>query len=220
MAQKNTVNVRNNGEFRHETSIGEHGEILYDAPIEIMGDEDMANYGISDKDCRYIHFGESEKVRVYFYKTDNQGFAESQWNYIDSLHRGGYRKARCMVPGKRKTFVRCRDTNKCSECPYGRNPETKQGAEASLDDIIDKGWEPVPEESVESKVLARMEYEEIRALMDAEDARIARALEAKVLYGDSVREIAGDLGVSEPRVYQFLRRAKEIGRVYREKGDA
>jgi DNA-binding CsgD family transcriptional regulator len=35
-------------------------------------------------------------------------------------------------------------------------------------------------------------------------------------YGDSVREIAADLGVSEPRVYQLIARAKAIGREYRQ----
>jgi DNA-directed RNA polymerase specialized sigma24 family protein len=64
--------------------------------------------------------------------------------------------------------------------------------------------------------MARLEYETIRALMDAEDPRIAMAFEAKTLYGDSVREIAADLGVSEPRVYQLIARAKAIGREYRQ----
>ena len=60
-----------------------------------------------------------------------------------------------------------------------------------------------------------MEYQAIRALMDAEDPRIALAFEAKELYGDSVKEIAADLGVSEPRVYQLIKRAKAIGRQFR-----
>jgi DNA-directed RNA polymerase specialized sigma24 family protein len=64
--------------------------------------------------------------------------------------------------------------------------------------------------------MARLEYETIRALMDAEDPRIAMAFEAKTLFGDSVREIAADLGVSEPRVYQLIARAKAIGKEFRQ----
>ena len=45
------------------------------------------------------------------------------------------------------------------------------------------------------------------------------AFEAKVLYGDSVKTIAADLGVSEPRVYQLIKRAKVIGRQYRKDND-
>ena len=55
--------------------------------------------------------------------------------------------------------------------------------------------------------------------MDAEDPRIAMAFEAKVLYGDSEKMIAADLGVSEPKVYQLIKRAKVIGGQYRKDND-
>lgn len=215
MARTNKVNISNSGAFKHGTSIGENGEILYDAPIEIQDQDDMKNYGITDKDCRYIHFGSSQKMRVFFYKTTNRQFAESQWEYINNLHSTGYFNSRCMVPGKRKAYVRCRDTNKCTNCPYDMTPEKRQAAVVSWDGLVETGWEPVPAESVEHQVLAKIEYEEIRARMDAEDKKIALAFEAKELLGDSVRKIAQDLGVSEPRVYQLIARAKAIGKEYR-----
>ena len=124
-----------------------------------------------------------------------------------------------MVPGKRKAFIRCRDTNKCSACPYGKTPETKQAPVISWDGLIETGWEPDTTESVEHQVMAKLEYQAIRALMDAEDPRIALAFEAKELYGDSVRQIAIDLGISEPRVYQLISRAKAIGKQYRKDND-
>ncbi len=64
--------------------------------------------------------------------------------------------------------------------------------------------------------MAKSEYESIKAMMDAEDTRIARAFEMKTLQGYSVREIAVELKISEPRVYQLIARAKAIGREYRE----
>ena len=206
-------------EFKHGTSIGANGEILYDCPIEIKDKADLDNYNIGWDDCRFLNFNGSQKMRVYFYKTPDQAFAESQWEYINTLHSSGYFSVRCMVPGKRKAFVRCRDTNRCAECPYGRTPETKQIPVVSWDGLLDTGWEPTPAESVEHQVMAKLEYQAIRALMDAEDPRIAIAFEAKELYGDSVKKIAADLGVSEPRVYQLLNRAKAIGRQFREDND-
>ena len=203
-------------EFKHGTSIGANGEILYDCPIEIKDQADMANYGITNEDCRFLNFNGSQKMRVYFYKTPDRAFAEAQWEYINNLHSSGYFSVRCMVPGKRKAFIRCRDTNKCSACPYGRTPETKQAPVVSWDGLLDSGWEPTPAESTEHIVMAKLEYQAIRALMDAEDPRIALAFEAKELYGDSVKAIAADLSVSEPRVYQLIKRAKAIGRQFRE----
>ena len=158
-------------------------------------------------------------MRVYFYKTPDRVFAESQWEYINTLHSSGYFSMRCMVPGKRKAFIRCRDTNKCFACPYGRTPETKQAPVISWDGLLETGWEPDTTESVEHQVLVKMEYQAIRALMDEEDPRITMVFEAKELWGDSVKTIAADIGVSEPRVYQWINRAKEIGRQYRKVHD-
>lgn len=206
-------------EFKHGTSISANGEILYDCPIEIKDKADLDNYGITDSDCRYLSFNGSQKMRLFFYKTPDRVLAESQWEYINTLHSSGYFSTRCMVPGKRKAFTRCRDTNKCSVCPYGRTPETKQSPVVSWDGLLETGWEPDATESIEHQVLAKMEYQAIRSLMDAEDPRIALAFEAKELYGDPVKAIAADLGVSEPRVYQLIKRAKAIGRQSRKDND-
>ena len=164
---------------------------------------------------------------VYFIKVMNHGLkernpgciliAEDSTNYpnvtVDVDHGG------LGFDYKRKAFIRCRDTNKCSACPYGRTPETKQAPVVSWDGLLDSGWEPAPTESTEHIVMAKLEYQAIRALMDAEDPRIALAFEAKVLYGDSVKKIAADLGVSEPRIYQLINRAKTIGKQYRKDND-
>ena len=52
--------------------------------------------------------------------------------------------------------------------------------------------------------------------MDAEDVRIWKAIVAKEVVGDTVKKIAQDLEVSEPRVYQLIARAKAIGKEYSE----
>lgn len=64
------------------------------------------------------------------------------------------------------------------------------------------------------EVEAKLEYEGIKVMMDSEDIRIARAFEMKELYGFSVKEIADELQVSQPRVYQLIARAKAIGKEY------
>ena len=215
MARTKKVDASNSGEFKHRSYVSEKGETVYDAPIEIRGKADMENYGITIEDCRYLHFGASQKILVYFFRTTNRAFAEAQWEYINNVHSRGYSSTRCMVPGQRKAFVRCKDTNRCSECPYGRTPETRQASLVSWDGLVESGYEPESFDSAEQQGMAKMEYAEIRARMDAEDPRIARAFEARELLGDPVTRIAADLGVSEPRVYQLLRRAKEIGREYR-----
>lgn len=219
MARTKKVDLSNSGEFKHGTSAGENGELLYDAPILIRDQEDMKNYGITDADCRYLHFGTSQKMRVFFFKTTNRAFAEYQWEYINNLHSSSFFATRCMVPGKRKAYVKCKDTNKCSACPYGRTPETKEAAVVSWDGLIDAGYDPAAAESVEGQIITKATYEELRERMDAEDPRIAQAFEAKELFGDSVKEIAKALQVSEPRVYQLIARAKAIGKEYKKESN-
>lgn len=214
MARTNKVNNSNSGIFKHRTSIGEKGETLYDAPIIIQNEDDMKNFGITDAECRYLHFGASQKMRVYFLKTTNKVFAEYQWESINNLHSSSYFATRCMVRGKRKVFVKCRDTNKCSTCPYGRTPETKEAAVVSWDGLIDAGYDTASTDSVENAVIAKATYEELRARMDEEDTRIAKAFESKELFGVSVKEMSKVLNVSEPRVYQLIARAKAIGKEY------
>ena len=199
-------------EFRHNTSIGANGEILYDAPIEITDQTDLDNYHITWNDCKVLNFHGSDKVTVYFFKTENRAFAEYQWRYLDTQHSRGYASVRCMIPGKRKAFIKCPDTVSCATCPY---KDKKQAPIISWDGLAETGYEPVGSAPVDEQVGAKMEYEGIKAMMDAEDTRIARAFEMKKLQGYSVREIAKELEISQPRVYQLIARAKTIGMEYR-----
>ena len=69
MARTKKVDLNNSGEFKHGTTVGENGEILYDAPVVIRDKADMSNYGITHDDCKYLHLGRSQRILVYFYKT-------------------------------------------------------------------------------------------------------------------------------------------------------
>ena len=85
------------------------------------------------------------------------------------------------------------------------------------DGLIDAGCDPAAADSVERqiKIIAKAAYEDLRRRMDAEDPRIAQAFEVKELFGDSVKETAKALQVSEPRVYQLIARAKATGKEYK-----
>ena len=198
-------------EFKHNTSIGADGEILYDAPYEIKNQADLDNFGITWNDCRTLNFHGSEKVTVFFIRTKNRALAEYLWSALDTQHSRGFASVRCMIPGKRKLFIKCPDTNSCAACP---NKAKKRSPIISWDDLTENGYEPIVDYSLHEQVEAKLLYESIKAVMDTEDTRIAKALEMKVLLGFSVKEIAAELGVSEPRTYQLIARAKVIGKEY------
>ena len=97
-----TCKAASEAEFRHHTSIGPNGEVLYDAPLQIKDKADLEFFGITWNDCRTLNFHSSEQMTVYFFKTTNRTFAEDQWKYLDNLHSKGYASVRCMIPDRRK----------------------------------------------------------------------------------------------------------------------
>ena len=201
-------------EFKHNTSIGADGAILYDAPIQIRDQEDLDNYHISWRDCRTLNFHGSERVTVYFMAVESRALAEYMWASLDTQHSRGFASTRCWIPGKRKPFIKCPDTISCANCPH---KEDKQPPVISWDELVETGYEPVANTSPEESAVAKSEYDSIKTVMNIEDPHIAQAFEMKELLGYSVKEIAAELDLSEPRIYQLVARAKAIGREYRKK---
>ena len=201
-------------EFKHNTSIGADGAILYDAPIQIRDQEDLDNYHISWRDCRTLNFHGSERVTVYFMAVESRALAEYMWASLDTQHSRGFASTRCWIPGKRKPFIRCPDTISCANCPH---KEDKQPPVISWDELVETGYEPVANTSPEESAVAKSEYDSIKTVMNIEDPHIAQAFEMKELLGYSVKEIAAEFDLSEPRIYQLVARAKAIGREYRKK---
>ena len=119
-----------------------------------------------------------------------------------------------MVPGAHGMII-CPKKNSCACCPFGKRPEEKERHTISWDGLIDKGYEPAIGVPVETQVIRDIELEEVKALMNDKDPRIWRAFAMKEIYGESVDVIKEELGVSAPRVYQFVAEAQAIGRQYR-----
>ena len=210
------IKAASEANFRHNTTIGPNGEVLFDCPLEIQNQADLDAYGITWDDCRTLNFHGSEKVTVYFMKVESRELAEYQWAYLDSQHSRGYANARCRIPGTRKPWVRCPDTVSCAKCPHKAN---RKPPFISWDALTATGYEPVAGAPADEQAIARLEYQSIRALMDAEDTRIARAFEMRELMGYTVEEIAAELGISKPRTYQLIARARAIGQEYRKKNN-
>ncbi len=200
-------------QYRHCTTTGPDGTVMYPCPMEIKTQDDLRNYGISWHDCRTLHFGDSEGIKVYFLPVESRELAEDQWKYLDSQHRRGYRDNRCWIPGKQKEWVRCRDTNSCSCCPY---KDQRKPPFISWDRLVASGYEPTGEAPADEQAIAKTVWNEICAMMDAEDVRIAKAIKMQEA-GYKGKEIAVELGISKSRVSNLIARAKEIARAYKEK---
>lgn len=188
------------------------GTPVFLAPIEIETKDQYETLNITRQHCRTWRIG-SEQVLVHLTPTDEATY-RFLLNELRAKHRQGFRSVRCMIPGKQKPLIRCPDTNKCSSCPFGRKPEDRDPNTISWDELADTGVEPEGHDRTVERLHAKLEYDEIRQQMIAEDPKIALAFEMKERDGMTVAEIAKALGVKDRQVYYLIQKARSIGAAY------
>ena len=205
----------------------ESGREVYAAPILIEENHESRErqfeaMGISFADCKTWRIG-SKKVIVHLTPADEATY-RLLLNELRKEHREERRKKRCMIPGKLKPLVTCRDTNSCTLCPYGRSPEDREPNLVSWDGLQEDGWEAEEQDDCQLEGDTRMveqlhaawEYDEIRKHMAAENPVIPVIFEMKYRDGYSVAEISELTGVTPRIIYFHLDRAKKIGMKYLE----
>ena len=189
--------------------INAKGKQVYDAPIRIVDNNDLRNYGITWKDCETLYVGGIEPMNVYMYETDDPKLADSFWKEINVEHHRNCRSTRCLVPGTLKPLIVCPECNKCSNCPYGRKPEDRQPR------VIDY---EVPEDlmnnnddfSTMNEAESEMIYDEIIAAMCRKDPLIAEVFTRYHTYDCDAPEIAAELGIDKRKVYYLKQQAEQI----------
>lgn len=199
-------------EIEQATQLVKDGCVNYYAPIEIEHSGQLETLNITWNDCRTWHIG-SERVTVYLCPADEATY-RFLLGELRRKHRNGYRAVRCMVEGKLKPLIRCPESNKCSACPYGRKPEDREANIISWDGLIESGYEGEADNRMVEQLQAKLEYDEIRTLMDSKNPIIAQVFEMKERDGFSVSEIADRLHIKPRNVYYYLDRAKAIGKKY------
>ena len=186
------------------------GVRVFAAPIEIEHKEQLETLGISWNQCQTWCIG-NEKVIVHITPSDENCY-RFLLNELRAKHRKRYRSDRCKIPGTLKPLIACPESNHCSNCPYPEYRDQRKPNMISWDEFAETGYageyvDNWPLEKVDTKI----EYEEIRDLLDEMNPIISEILEMKVRDECSVQEIADALKVSKRNVYFNLERARTIG---------
>ena len=184
------------------------GTPVFLAPIEIEDRNQFESLHITQAHCRTWRIG-SEQVLVHLTPADEATY-RFLLNELRTKHRKGYRSVRCMVPGRQKPLIRCPDTNKCSDCPYGRKPEDRDPNEISWDGLIEAGTEPKITDHTTPQAETELMYKELLDLMAREDPDIAKAYNWREHLGYDVKEIANKLQLSDRQVRYLLQKAETI----------
>ena len=205
-------NVRHETGFQHGITIDSDGTIWYDCPVEVKTQEDLDHFGITWKNCKPFGYCVGMKMTVFYFKTTNLTYAKDQWLWLNREYCRKYRDQRCLIPGRRKAFIKCPATNHCSDCPY---KDVRQAPVISLDRMIDEtGYEPESAAPADEQAIARVIWQEVRTMMDAVDMRIAQVFEMQKLHGYSSKEIATKLGLPSKCVDQLIAQARKICKTY------
>lgn len=190
--------------------INAKGKQVYDAPIRIVNQKDLRNYGITWKDCVRLCIGGIETMNVYMFKTNDPKLADYCWTQLNTEHSRNYRSTRCIVPGKQKPLIVCPDCNKCSVCPFGRMPEDRQPRVISYECAENFIYCEVQHEPEINETEMKLDLKTIISAMICKDAEIAKVFIRYTIWGDSVAEIAASFGIPERRVRYLLKLGEGI----------
>ena len=190
------------------------GHTFFTYPVRLEDPADLTRWQANRSQVRRLFPGQN----FILVPVKEKAVSDFQWKSVNTEHSREYARNRCMVQGAYGRPVRCRDTNSCAACPYGRSEWERQPMFVSLErkrELHD--FDPVdPRVDVCQLAVDRVALSELRSLMDRQDPRIMEAIELKARYYYSVKEIADKLGVSASMVYHLLGRAVAIGRAYRD----
>lgn len=188
------------------------GKEVFAAPIEIEHKEQLETLGISWSQCRTWHIG-SEPVIVHLTPADKTTY-KFLINELRSRHRDEYRVKRCMIPGTHKPLIRCPDCNSCRKCPYPEYRDKHKANQISYEKMLELGDEAGGNTTLIEQLDAKLQYEEIREMMDKENPLITQVFEMKERDGLSNEEIATELGITKRQTYYLYSKALAIGKKY------
>ncbi len=188
------------------------GKKVYAAPIEIEHKGQLETLGIGWKHCRTWRIG-SKPVIVHLTPADEDTY-KFLVRDLRARHRDEYRASRCMIPGQRKPLIRCPDDNCCQECPYPEYRDKHQANQISYEQMIELGEDVGGSSRMIDQLESKMQYREIRQIMDKENALMTQVFEMKELGDMSAKEIAKELGITERQVYYLHSKALAIGQKY------
>lgn len=181
------------------------------APMELEGENPMEMLEGQEGEFATIRVG-WKNVRVFLVPADRE-FCEEMMQMLNRKYSKDYRESRCLVPGIYKDFVRCRESNRCEECPYGKDRESFNPQEITYEEYLSMNLNTA---DPSGKTEFTVELEDMFLEIERENPVSLKALKMN-LAGYRESEIAGLLHISPAAVHRALNRAHSIARRYRDR---
>ena len=158
---------------------------------------------------------ETKEQKQYYVTVNGQKVEVTEEVYrayvrpVRAQQRTEKRNKRCKVKGERFGLVRC--TGDCSKCEYAKSGKALGGAEQSLEELAESGFELPSESDMEADLLTVEEREERAEKLRSAIARLSERqrfiLQEVFFRNQTQKEVASQLKISQQAVSKTLKNA-------------
>ena len=181
-------------------------EIIY-APIEIESADQLHALGATWEDCRTWTIGVTP-VKVYLVPAD-QATRDFLIKEMQLKYSKVSRQSRCMVPGKKKSWITCPESNHCTACPYHRARGDGAVETVSLDSLMEDGIEYGGTDVTAEQAEAACELDLLIQILSEENPRYVRLVQL-LEAGYTVPDIAVKLNRSPKTIYRLIGEIRRV----------
>ena len=160
-------------------------------PCEVFRNEkERRESGFPDENCRYVSFPSGKRALVGFIKTrikPSEALIKDLWNRINKQLNEWHRNSRCQISGKHGILIRCPDSNKCSDCPFGVKAEDRQLTIVNYSEPEELAISISELDGLENE----MDLEAISKEITRKDPKAGRVFDLLAFHGYQLEDIAG-----------------------------
>ena len=166
--------------------------------------------GFPGENCRYVSFPSGKRALVGFIKTKikpSKALVKDLWNSINRQLNEWHRNSRCQIPGKHGILIRCPDSNKWSDCPFGVKAENRQLTIVNYSEPEELAVSIFELDDIENEI----DLEVISKEINRKDPPAGRVFELLAFHGYQLEDIARMEGLTERQMRYILNKIKKFG---------
>lgn len=180
-------------------------------PCEVFRYErERRESGFPYENCRYVSFPSGKRALVGFIKTrirPSEALVKDLWNSINRQLNECHRNSRCQIPSKYGFLIRCPDSNKCSDCPFGVKAEDRQLTIVNYSEPEELAIGIFEQDDIENEI----DLEVISKEINRKDPEAGRVFDLLAFHDYKLEDIASMEGLTERQMSYILNKIKQFG---------
>lgn len=180
-------------------------------PCEVFRNvKERRESGFPGENCRYVSFPSGKKALVGFIKTrirPSDDLIKDLWNSINRQLNEWHRNSLCQIPGKHGILIRCPDSNKCSDYPFGVKAEDRQLTIVNYSEPEELTVGSSDLDDVENE----MDLEVFSKEINRRDPKAGRVFDLSAFHGYQLEDIASMEGLTERQMRYIMNKIKKFG---------